>query len=135
MEELKNEYKKIDTLLSEFESMVRNKYSLEKQLEEIRTAKQEIEYKIKEKVFSEIDRETGKKKYSNEAMRNIAEYNQLSADEEYKKLNSATNTISDSISKLNNEITILSKRLSMMKKQVDLLVAIANLKGLENGKN
>jgi chaperonin cofactor prefoldin len=135
MEELKNEYKKIDTLLSEFESMVRNKYSLEKQLEEIRTAKQEIEYKIKEKVFSEIDRETGKKKYSNEAMRNIAEYNQLSADEEYKKLNSASNTISDSISKLNNEITILSKRLSMMQKQVDLLVAIANLKGLENGKN
>jgi chaperonin cofactor prefoldin len=135
MEELKNEYKKIDTLLSEFESMVRNKCSLEKQLEEIRTAKQEIEYKIKEKVFSEIDRETGKKKYSNEAMRNIAEYNQLSADEEYKKLNSASNTISDSISKLNNEITILSKRLSMMQKQVDLLVAIANLKGLENGKN
>jgi chaperonin cofactor prefoldin len=135
MEELKNEYKKIDTLLSEFESMVRNKYSLEKQLEEIRLAKQEIEYKIKEKVFSEIDRETGKKKYSNEAMRNIAEYNQLNVDEEYKKLNSATNTISDSISKLNNEITILSKRLSMMKKQVDLLVAIANLKGLENGKN
>jgi chaperonin cofactor prefoldin len=135
MEELKNEYKKIDTLLSEFESMVRNKYSLEKQLEEIRLAKQEIEYKIKEKVFSEIDRETGKKKYSNEAMRNIAEYNQLNVDEEYKKLNSASNTISDSISKLNNEITILSKRLSMMKKQVDLLVAIANLRGLENGKN
>jgi chaperonin cofactor prefoldin len=135
MEELKNEYKKIDTLLSEFESMVRNKCSLEKQLEEIRTAKQEIEYKIKEKVIEEIDRETGKKKYSNEAMRNIAEYNQLSTDEEYKKLNSASNTISDSISKLNNEITIISKRLSMMQKQVDLLVAIANLKGLENGKN
>ena len=129
MEEIiKNQFETMSAFVSEYERRLREKFDLEEQIEILKGDKFKHEVKAKEKVYYEVDEESGKKKYTNEEMRSIAAQNLLERNEEYQKIRIAVEKIESEIGKNKLEVDVLLKRISVLSKQVDLLVALASFK-------
>ena len=134
MQGIKTQIETMGTFVSEYENQMRTKFSLEEQQQVLNSEKAKHEIKAKEEVTYAVDEETGKKKYTNEEMRNIAMSKSLETNEDYNKIRLAVEKLEKEISKSKLELDILHRRLSVMSKQSDLLVALTNFKANEVAK-
>jgi hypothetical protein len=126
--EIKEQIKKMNELIEQYEKLMKDKVKLDEQLLEVEEKLKKKEIIVKEEVFAEVDEITGKKAYTNEEMRKNATITKLEEDQEYALLKNKCNGLTQTDNNIKAEIDILNKRISLIKKQAELMIALVELK-------
>lgn len=119
-----------ESLGTRFEAVILAKGQKEEYESELKNKMMGYEISTKEVVNSETD-ENGKKKYSNEELRNIAVYKILSTDEEYQKLKKSLEETQKDIQSNKYQAEVLKTQIGIKKAQAELVVALLK-KEIEN---
>ncbi|MFW5852809.1 MAG: hypothetical protein ACOCUR_02160 [Nanoarchaeota archaeon] len=119
-----------ENLGTRFEAVILAKGQKEEYELELKNKMMGYEISTKEVVNSETD-ENGKKKYSNEELRNIAVYKILSTDEEYQKLKKSLEETQKDIQSNKYQAEVLKTQIGIKKAQAELVVALLK-KEIEN---
>jgi 2-iminoacetate synthase ThiH len=112
-----------ENLGTKFEAVILTKGQNEEYESELKSKMMGYEISTKEVVNSETD-ENGKKKYSNEELRNIAVYKILSTDEEYQKLKKSLEETQKDIQSNKYQAEVLKTQIGIKKAQAELVVAL-----------
>lgn len=119
-----------ENLGTRFEAVILTKGQNEEYESELKNKMMGYEISTKEVVNTETD-ENGKKKYSNEELRNIAVYKILSTDEEYQKLKKSLEETQKDIQSNKYQAEVLKTQIGIKKAQAELVVALLK-KEIEN---
>jgi len=126
-EQITAHFEAMSTLVSQFEDNVNKKLALENKLEVLKQDLSKFENDTKMIVNNEVD-DKGKKVYSNEEMRNIATNKILSNNETYRTVKKEQEEKERELNYTKAQITMLDTRLSVMKNQSNLIVALTEYK-------
>lgn len=130
-EKIEGHYKVMSAVATEFENLVKQKFSYESQLNDLRTEAVSYEDKVYEQVYNEVTEE-GKKKYANSDLRDIEQKRRLNEIDGYLQIKKAIWKLEIDLSKSKADLEVAERRLKVLSKQADLLVALTNYKASEN---
>lgn len=120
-----------NSLIAKFEALLLKKLSLENEIEDLNNEKTKIYVYAKNIILNEVD-ENGKKKYSNEDMRNFALIKILENDNKYNTLEKDYKNYNIELNRIKAEIEITSKKITINLKNSDLLIALNEVKNENN---
>ena len=128
--EIKKQMEKMGELVKEYAIALKNKIAIDENIIELTDKMNKKEIGVKEEIYSEIDENTGKKKYTNEELRKNATNKQLETDNEFIDLKKQREVLIKKENYLRADIDILTKKISISKKHAELMIALVELKKL-----
>jgi len=128
--EIRKQMETMGKLVDEYADSLKTKIEIDENIVQLIDKMTKKEIKVKEEIYSEIDEVTGKKKHTNEEMRRNATNKQLEADEWYAGLKNQYEKLVKEDNNIKAEIDILNKKISIAKKQSELMIALVELKKL-----
>lgn len=126
--EIKKQMETMGKLVDEYETTLKKKIEIDENIVQLVDKMNKKEIKVKEQIYSEIDENTGKKKYTNEEMRRNATNKELETDEWYVGLKNQYEKLIGDDNNIKADIDILNKKISIAKKQSELMIALVELK-------
>jgi len=125
MKELLEINEKLSYYVEHYQALIKRKLHKESSVDELKEKMLRIENDLKQGVFEQVD-DSGKKRFSNQEMRDVALFKFLGNHDVYKIFKSELCEVERSLGDCKGELDISNKRLSVLFKQADIFISLNN---------
>lgn len=126
--QLEAHFDTMSAITLQYEQKVSERINIEEKIEFLTTGMLKYERDAKSSVLNEIDPITNKRKHPNEEARNLAVIEKLELEPEYVSIKREVDDLHVELRKVKGELDYVAKRITVLNKQADLLVALTNFK-------